>query len=1034
MKTSKQRLTIAMIIVFSLIFRISTAQSYQTSVIQGKSYFHWPEGKKMGLSLSFDDARPTQIENGIPLLDKYGVKATFYVSPDAMPGKLEDWKKVAKNGHDIGNHSVFHPCTGNFLWTRPFELEDYTLDRMYTELDSANRIIKDMLGVVSVSFGYPCGQKFVGRGTTTKSYVPLISAMFETGRGWRDEGPNDPAYCDMAQLSGMELDGKSFDEIKKLIDSAKVNGSWLILVGHDITNGVEQTSLLSTIEAICKYAMDPSNGIWIDNVHNIASYINNKRGDINDKKGGNKSYELPVYLNPVFSIDKRIEDLLSRMTLEEKLGQLNMPWPGLMAKNLPGQIDTCRKFAEGTLVTNIGPAGGFWAPSTMFKEGPRPQAEFLNELQKIATEKTRLKIPLLFFEEGTHGMLAPVATVFPEGLAIGSTWNTDLVKQIYSAAAREARTRGVHFLGTLVVEPNRDPRLGRNEEGYSEDPYLCSQIVESIVKGMQGEDISANDKAISLLCHFPGQSQPVSGLERGAMEISERTLREVFLPPWVAGIKKAGALGVMATYPAIDGLPAHASEKLLTKILREELGFNGLVMCEGDGINILVYEKIVSTMKEAGELCLKAGVDVSIWYEDGYLNAMRENVQEGKVSIETIDRSVRRILRIKYLLGLFDNPYVDIDRAVKECNTKESRELALQTAREGIVLLKNEKNLLPLNKNIKSIAVIGPNADAERNQLGDYVTHPVTQDVITVLEGIRKKVSPQTKVNYVKGCEIIGNELNEINKAKEAAKKADIVIVVIGENGEQTNGEGNDVASLDLTGFQEELLKAVYATGTPTVAVLINGRPLSIPWTAENVPAILEAWMCGEEGGNAIADVLFGDYNPGGRLPITFPRHSGQLPVYYNYMPSKEYWVYGYHKPYVDMSALPLFNFGFGLSYTSFEYSNLQITPEKIGPAGEVYVSADVKNTGKRDGNEVVQLYIDDMISSMSRPVRELKGFEKISLAAGEKKTVRFKLTPEHLSFLDRNLEPVVEPGMFEVMIGSSSQDIRLKGEFEVKR
>ena len=382
---------------------------------------------------------------------------------------------------------------------------------------------------------------------------------------------------------------------------------------------------------------------------------------------------LPVYRNPIFSIEQRVEDLLSRMTLEEKLGQLNMPDPGMMAKELPDKIDACRKFAEGKLVTNIGPAGGFWAPTNMFKEGPRPQAEFLNELQKIAVEKTRLKIPLLFFEEGTHGLLTPGATVFPEGLAIGSTWNTDLVKQIYAVAAREARTRGVHFLGTLVVEPNRDPRLGRNEEGYSEDPYLCSQIAEAIVKGMQGDDISADDKAISLLCHFPGQSQPVSGLERGAMEISERTLREVFLPPWVAGIKKAGALGVMATYPSIDGLPAHGSEKLLTKILREELDFNGLVICEGEGIRILVYEKIVSTMKEAGELCLKAGVDVSIWHEDGYMNAMRENVHEGKVSIETVDRSVRRILRIKYLLGLFENPYVDVERAVKESNTKESQ-------------------------------------------------------------------------------------------------------------------------------------------------------------------------------------------------------------------------------------------------------------------------------------------------------------------------------------------------------------------------
>jgi len=747
----------------------------------------------------------------------------------------------------------------------------------------------------------------------------------------------------------------------------------------------------------------------------------------------------PIYLDPKQPIEKRVEDLLGRMTLEEKLGQLNMPWHNAMArelpdkmKELPDKIDVLQKFAEGKLVANIGPAGGFWAPTTMFKEGTRVQAVFLNDLQKIALEKTRLKIPLLFAEEGTHGLVTSGATVFPEGLAIGSTWNMDIVRKIYAVAAREARTRGIHFLGTLVVEPNRDPRLGRNEEGYSEDPYLCSQIAEAIVNGMQGEDLSAKDKAISLLCHYPGQSQPVSGLERGAMEISERTLREVFLPPWVAGIKKSGALGVMATFPSIDGLPAHGSEKLLTKILREELGFNGLVFSEGDGISILVYEKIVSTMKESGELCLKSGVDVSIWFEDGYLNSMIENVKEGKVSIETIDRSVRRILRIKYLLGLFDNPFVDVDRAVRENNTKESQELALQTAREGIVLLKNEKNLLPLNKNIKSIAVIGPNANSKKNQLGDYVSGTILQDVATVLDGIKSKVSPQTKVNYVKGCEIIGSELNEIKKAVEAAKQADIAIVVVGENGDITNGEGSDVASLDLTGFQEELLKAVYATGTPTITVLINGRPLSICWAAENIPAILEAWMCGEQGGNAIADVIFGDYNPCGRLPITFPRHSGQLPVYYNYKPSKAYWIK--IKPYVDMSALPLFEFGFGLSYTSFEYSNLQITPKEIGTAGEVYVSADVKNIGKREGSEVVQLYIDDVISSMSTPVKELKGFEKISLAAGEKKTVKFKLMPEHLSFLNRNLEQVVEPGMFEVMVGSSSEDIRLKGGFEVKK
>jgi beta-glucosidase len=1006
----------------------SSAQYYQTNTPQEKSGFQWPEGKKMGLSFTFDDARLSQIDKGMPLLDKFGVKATFYILPDKMVLRREAWEKAVKSGHDIGNHSLHHPCTGNFDWSGQHALEDYTLPCMNMELDSANKTINKLLGIEPVSFAYPCGQTFIGKGLHLKSYIPLVAAMFETGREWRSENPNNPAYCDMSQLASLELDGKTFDEIVPFIESAKTKGQWLILAGHEMNEGGSQTSLLSTIEAICKYASDPTNGIWIDHVHHIASYIKNQRGE-------SSSVPLPDYQNPLFSIQQRVEDLLARMTLEEKLGQLNVPCPLVMAKDSVSRIDMCKRFAEGILVTNIGPAGGFFAATNIFKQGPRRHAEFLNELQKIAFEKTRLKIPLLFVEEGTHGLVSPGATIFPEGLAIGSTWNTDMVKNIYAVAAREARARGVHELGTLVIEPNRDPRLGRNEEGYSEDPYLCSQIAEAVVTGMQGNDISADNKAISLLCHFPGQSQPVSGLERGAMEISERTLREVFLPPWIAGIKKAGALGVMATYPSIDGEPVHASKKLLTKILREELEFKGLVLCEGEGMKILVYEKIVPTMKQAGELCLKAGVDVSIWHEDGYLNAMRENVQEGKVSMETIDRSVRRILKIKFLLGLFDNPYVDVGRAVAESITKTSRELALQVAREGIVLLKNENNLLPLGKNIKSIAVIGPNANSKRNQLGDYVAGTIIQDVVTVLEGIRNRVSPQTKVSYFKGCEIIGNELDEIAKAKEAAKKAEIAIVVVGEAGNKTNGESHDVASLDLTGYQEELIKAVQATGTPTIAVLINGRPLSIRWTAAHIPVILEAWMCGEEGGNAVADVLFGDYNPSGRLPITVPRHSGQLPVYYNYRPSKEYWIkHGYGKAYEDISALPLFEFGFGLSYTSFEYSNLLITPNEIGPAGEISVSVDVKNIGKRDGSEVVQLYIDDVISSLSTPVKELKGFEKLQLAVGEKKSVHFKLLPEHLSFLDRNLEPIVEPGTFVVMVGSSSEDIRLKGEFEVKR
>ncbi len=517
------------------------------------------------------------------------------------------------------------------------------------------------------------------------------------------------------------------------------------------------------------------------------------------------------------------------------------------------------------------------------------------------------------------------------------------------------------------------------------------------------------------------------------MDISERVLREVFLPPWVAGIKKAGALGVMATYPAINGIVTHGSEKILTKILREELEFKGLVFTEGRGIATLQYEGIAPTQKEAGRLAIIAGVDVEQSWEHAYMNPLKENVREGKVSIETIDRSVRRILRLKFLLGLFENPYVNVNRAVQISRCKEHQELALQAAREGIVLLKNDNNLLPLGKNLKSIAVIGPNADHDLNLLGDYIAKPVLQDVITVLDGVKNTVSPDTKIHYVKGCDVLGTEVNGIKQAQDAARNADVAIVVVGENerhapgGKGTNGEGRDVCDLDLTGLQEDLLKAVYETGTPTVVVLINGRPLSIRWIAEHVPAIVEAWLPGEKGGDAVAEVLFGDYNPSGRLAITFPRHVGQLPVFYNHKPSKIY-----YKDYVNMSGEPLFEFGYGLSYTKFEYSNLQISPSHIGPAGEIQISVDVKNIGERQGDEVIQLYINDVYSSVVTPVIELKGFKKITLKSGEKKAVQFKLTPGHLSFLDENLKPVVEPGTFDVMVGSSSKDIRSLGRFEI--
>ena len=749
--------------------------------------------------------------------------------------------------------------------------------------------------------------------------------------------------------------------------------------------------------------------------------------------------KIPIFMDPLSPAEKRVEDLLSRMTLEEKIGQMNMPcvYVSGLGKDVKSKMEGCRKFTEGTQVRGLGPGGGFFTlPNNVLFEGARQQAEFMNELQKIAVEKTRLKIPLLMTEEGTHGLMCSGGTIFPEGLAIGSTWNMDLVKDIYATAAREARAIGVHQLFTLVIEPNRDPRLGRNEEGYSEDPYLCSRIAESIVSGTQGDDISAPDKVVAGLCHYPGQSQPVSGLERGAMEISERMLREVFLPPWVAGIKKRGALGVMATYPAIDGIPAHVSEKILTGILREELGFEGLVLGEGGGIGTPVYEHIVANQKEAGALTLKSGLDVGISYEDGFMLPMIENVKEGKVSMGMIDRSVRRILLQKFRLGLFEDPYVDPDHAVSVSHTKENQELALQVAGEGIVLLKNENNLLPLKKDLRSIAIIGPNADDGLNQLGDYTARVVLQDISTVLDGIKGKVSQKTKITYVKGCNITGNDRNEIAEAQRAARSSDIAIVVVGESqtNPNTNGEGYDVASLDLTGLQEDLIKAVYSTGKPVVMVLINGRPLSIRWAAENIPAIVEAWNCGEQGGKAVADILFGDFNPEGHLPITFPRHSGQLPVYYNYKPSKEHWIKdGWGEAYADMPATPLWEFGFGLSYTNFEYSNLVIKPEENGPEGEFLVSLEVTNAGKRYGAEVVQLYIKDIVSSVTRPVKELKGFEKVKLNPGETKKVEFILGPEQLSFLDRNLNRVVEPGAFEVMAGNSSESIRLRGEFKVK-
>jgi beta-glucosidase len=757
--------------------------------------------------------------------------------------------------------------------------------------------------------------------------------------------------------------------------------------------------------------------------------------------GGGAPVERP-WLAASRPLDERVSLLLERLTLEEKVGQLNMPcvYERRLGATDAAKLEGCRRFAAGVQEPGVGPGGGFFTlPNTILHEGPRQQAIVLNELQRVALEKTRLGIPLLQTEEGTHGLMCSGGTIFPEGLALGSTWDLDLLSEVYSAVAREARAIGVHQTFTLVVEPNRDPRLGRNQEGFSEDPWLVARIAETIVRAVQGGDVSAPDRVVAGLCHYPGQSQPASGLERGAMDVSERRLREIFLPPWVAGIRGAGALGVMATYPAIDGVPAHASEKILTRILRDELGFDGLVLSEGGGLSTLVYEGLAAGPREAGALALRAGVDVGISYEDAYLDGLVANVRAGAVPESLVDRAVRRVLKQKLRLGLFERPFVDPERASAVVHAPAHRELALRAAREGIVLLRNEGNLLPLPRDLRDVAVIGPNADHARNQLGDYVARTVLQEVVTVRAGLAAKLGPSARVRYVKGCDVIGDATDEIAAAAQAARASQAAIVVLGENEWQTqgrlgtDGEGYDVASLDLTGRQEELLRAVQATGTPTVLVLINGRPLSVRWAAEHVPAIVEAWLPGERGGEAVADLLFGDADPTGRLAITVPRHVGQLPAAYDFAPSKAYWLRdGWGKAYADMSPEPLWPFGHGLGYTRFEYADLRVTPARARRGEDIQVRVDVTNAGSRAGTEVVQAYLHDPIASVVVPVQRLRGFRRVALQPGERRTVSLSIAAGDLALLDAGLRWTVEPGAFELRVGASSRDIRLTQRFEV--
>ncbi|MBX9850742.1 MAG: glycoside hydrolase family 3 C-terminal domain-containing protein [Cytophagaceae bacterium] len=742
-----------------------------------------------------------------------------------------------------------------------------------------------------------------------------------------------------------------------------------------------------------------------------------------------KSDKTLPYKNPKLSVNERVKDLLGRMTLEEKVAQTQCIWQQKsMIMDDKGNFSPEK--AQKVLQYGIGQIA---RPSE--KRGPKEMAELTNTIQKFIMENTRLGIPVIFHEECLHGHAAPQGTSFPQPIALASTWNTELISEIFTAVAEETRVRGGHQALTPVLDVARDPRWGRVEETYGEDPYLCSEMGLACVKAFQGTGPFIDKKHVaSTLKHFAVHSQPESGINCAPANYSERTIRDIFLPPFKKAIQEGKALSVMASYNEIDGIPSHANKWLLQKILREEWGFNGVVVSDYYGVKELnTLHNVAKSKEEAAKIAFETGVEIETPDIECYNNLLNL-VKEGKISVGTLDTAVSRILRVKFLLGLFDDPYVDPNNAEKIVGSQKNRDLALKAARQSIILLKNQNNLLPLSKSAyKKIAVIGPNAD--KCILGGYSDEPKVK--VTPLQGIKAKLGTSVEVLYSEGCQITkpgGSwytdkvELSDpkedeikIKEAVEVAKKSEIVVLFVGGN-EETSREAwaknhlGDRSSLGLVGAQNDLVRAILATGKPTIVFLFNGSPLTFNYINENVPAIFECWYLGQETGHAVADVLFGDYNPAGKLPITIPRSEGQLPVFYNYKPSAK-------RGYIFDTPDPLYSFGYGLSYTTFKYDNLKISAPQMKSGESVTVSIDVTNTGKIKGDEIVQLYINDKVSSVTRPVKELKGFKRITLEAGETKTVDFMIDASKLSFYDINMNYTVEPGYFEIMVGASSVD-----------
>ena len=752
------------------------------------------------------------------------------------------------------------------------------------------------------------------------------------------------------------------------------------------------------------------------------------------------------YLDPSLPIERRVDDLLGRMTLEEKVGQMLCLWQGKRAiTDRDGRFDPAR--APKWFRIGVGrierPGEG---------HGARAEAEFTNAIQRWVKDSTRLGIPVLFHEEALHGLEAEQATSFPQAIALASTWNPELVERVFAAAAAEARARGVHQVLAPVVDVARDPRWGRIEETYGEDPYLAARMGVAAVRGFQGtEALIGPSHVLATLKHMTGHGQPESGTNVGPAPYGERTLRDAFLYPFEVAIREAGARSVMPSYNEVDGIPSHANRWLLRDVLRGEWRFDGVIVSDWFAISQLAdLHHVAADHAEAARRALAAGVDVELPDVQAY-GTLVDQVRQGRVAEATIDTTVQRLLRAKFELGLFENPVVDPDAADRISGADASRSLALDAARQAITLLKNDGGILPLSvERLSRVAVIGPHA--AEVLLGGYSGGP--RHLVSILEGIRTRLGPRATVEYAEGTRItedstftrepqphvggtrsharwgadrvvLADSASNVRRRAAAvalARRSQVAIVVVGDN-EMTSREAyapnhlGDRADLGLPGEQEELVRAVLATGTRTVLVLIHGRPLSIPALVARGPAILDGWYLGQETGTAVAEALFGDIDPGGKLPVTVARHVGQLPVFYNHKPSAR-------RGYLFDTTQPLFPFGYGLSYTTFAYAHLRVAPSRIAPGARATVSVDLTNTGPRSGDEVVQLYVRDEVSWATRPVAELRGFRRVTLRPGETRAVTFEVGPEELAYHGPDMKRVVEPGRFDIMVGGNSVDV----------